>query len=58
MQKAIKFRDLPEVKELKAKYIILTIKRARLKAKQVEINKKLKQMYKDFKSDPLSSDKP
>ena len=44
MQKAIKFRDLPEVKELKAKYTIITIKRLRLKAKQVEINNKLKQM--------------
>lgn len=57
MQKAIKFRDIPEVKELKAKYTIITIKRLRLKAKQVEINNKLKQMYKDFKSDQLSSDK-
>lgn len=57
MQKAIKFRDLPEVKELKAKYILITIKRLRLKAKQAEINNKLKQMYKDFKSDQLSSDK-
>ena len=57
MQKAIKFKDLPDVKELKAKYTIITVKRLRLRAKQVEIKDKLKQMYKDFKSDPLSSDK-
>lgn len=56
MRKSSEFNKLIRVRELKAKYELLSIKRAKLKEKQKEIKLELYQIYTDFKNNKSSLD--